>query len=110
MYAKTNAFDPEKQALAHFAKVFSHPARLAIIALLAERKECIVGDIAQEFPFLSRTTVSQHLQELKNAGIIQGEIEGVRVCYCLNFDVLAGMEQKLHAFFGHINALRSTCC
>lgn len=110
MYAKTDQFDEEKQSLAQDAKVFSHPARLAIIALLAERKECIVGDIAQEFPFLSRTTVSQHLQELKNAGIIQGEVEGVKVCYCLDFKALDAVQARLKKFFGAVEKLRGGCC
>ncbi len=110
MYAKTEEFDAEKQALAQDAKVFSHPARPAIIALLAERKECIVGDIAQEFPFLSRTTVSQHLQELKNAGIIQGEIEGAKICYCLDYKALEAVKARMDTFFRHLESLRSNCC
>lgn len=110
MYAKSDQFDEEKQSLAQDAKVFSHPARLAIIALLAERKECIVGDIAQEFPFLSRTTVSQHLQELKNAGIIQGEVEGVKVCYCLDFKALDAVQARLKKFFGAVEKFRGGCC
>lgn len=109
MYAKTAEFDEEKQSIAQDAKVFSHPARLAIIALLAERKECIVGDIAQEFPFLSRTTVSQHLQELKNAGIIEGEIEGVKVCYCLNYKALDAIRARMAGFFKNLETLRKCC-
>ncbi|TAF64394.1 MAG: ArsR family transcriptional regulator [Cytophagales bacterium] len=109
MYAKTQEFAEREQALAQFAKLLSHPARLAIIQLLAERQECIVGDIAQEFPFLSRTTVSQHLQELKNAQIIKGEIEGVKICYCLNEGVLSTMEEYFSTFFQTLKN-RKTCC
>lgn len=110
MYAKTESFEPAQQQLAQIAKVLSHPARIAIVQLLAHRQECIVGDIAQEFPFLSRTTVSQHLQELKQCGIIQGEIEGVKVCYCLNPTVVAALKQQFDAFFdGLNNAMQCNC-
>lgn len=102
MYAKTSEFDTEQQQLAIIAKVLSHPARIAIVQLLAQKQECIVGDIAQEFPFLSRTTVSQHLQELKNANIIKGEIDGVKVCYCLNLEVLTNVKQQFQTFFDNL--------
>lgn len=110
MYAKTDAFDADQQALAQYARLFSHPARIAIVSLLAQRRECIVGDIAQEFPFLSRTTVSQHLQELKNAGIIAGEIEGVKVCYCLNYQILDEVFARFGQFFHQVDNLRRSCC
>ena len=83
MYAKTTEFDEQQQQLAKYAKLLSHPARIAIIQLLASKQTCISGDIANELP-LSRTTVSQHLQELKNADLIKGTIDGVTICYCLN--------------------------
>ena len=79
---KTKKFDPDLQELARFAKVISHPARLAILKYLAETKTCISGDISDQLP-LSRTTVSQHLKELKELGLIHGEIEGIKVNYCL---------------------------
>lgn len=107
MYAKTSEFDTEQQQLAIIAKVLSHPARIAIVQLLAQKQECIVGDIAQEFPFLSRTTVSQHLQELKNANIIKGEIDGVKVCYCLNLEVLTIIKQQFQIFF---DSLQNNTC
>jgi DNA-binding transcriptional ArsR family regulator len=109
MYAKTSDFKLEMQDLANAAKIFSHPARLAIIQLLNDKKECIVGDIAQEFPFLSRTTVSQHLQELKNIGIIKGEIEGVKICYCLNYEVLNKIKNDFELFFKEIE-FKNNCC
>lgn len=83
MYAKTTEFDTDLQQLAYYAKLLSHPARITIVRLLAEKKTCISGDIANELP-LSRTTVCQHLQELKNADLIKGEISGLNVNYCLN--------------------------
>jgi ArsR family transcriptional regulator len=108
MYAKTAEFDAEQQQMAQYAKVLSHPARLAIVQLLARRQECIVGDIAQEFPFLSRTTVSQHLQELKNAGIINGEIDGVKICYCLNYDAIQSINAMFKSFFKDVG--QGKCC
>ena len=79
---KREIFDDELQRLAQFAKVISHPARLAILKYLAETKTCISGDISDQLP-LSRTTVSQHLKELKNSGLIHGEVEGLKINYCL---------------------------
>ena len=80
---KTENFDSELQELAQFGKVFSHPARLMILKYLAEKKVCISGDITDEIP-LSRTTVSQHLKELKDAGLIQGELKPPKIKYCIN--------------------------
>lgn len=71
------------EELARLAKALGHPARVSIVRLLARRSTCICGDIVEELPF-SQSTVSQHLKVLKEAGIIQGEIDGPRVCYCLN--------------------------
>ncbi|QKG81257.1 helix-turn-helix transcriptional regulator [Tenuifilum thalassicum] len=79
---KKEIFDDELQELAQFAKAISHPARLAILKYLAETKSCISGDISQNIP-LSRTTVSQHLRELKELGLIHGEIEGLKINYCI---------------------------
>lgn len=109
MYSKTTEFESEAQELAQVGKVFSHPARLAIIKLLAEKQECIVGDIAQEFPFLSRTTVSQHLQELKQAGIIRGEIDGVKICYCLDMPKLTHLKGLFEQFFGNVMRFDCNC-
>lgn len=101
-YAKIEQFSEELQTLANLAKLLSHPARIAILEYLAETKTCISGDIAQELP-LSRTTVSQHLQELKKGGLIQGEVEGNTVCYCLNPEKVALLEKLFSTFFEKIN-------
>lgn len=106
-YAKTTAFDEAQQDLARFAKALSHPARIAIIQLLAQKKVCVSGDISNELP-LSRTTVSQHLQELKALGIIKGEVSGLNVCYCLDYDVIQQMQQLFVALFGTVQD--SACC
>jgi ArsR family transcriptional regulator len=95
-YAKTTVFTDEQQHLARVAKAFAHPARVAIIQLLASKTTCISGDIAAELP-LSRTTVSQHLQELKALDLIRGEIDGLTVCYCLNTELLRQVRQQFDA-------------
>ncbi|TVT43028.1 winged helix-turn-helix transcriptional regulator [Hymenobacter setariae] len=97
-YAKTTVFTDEQQQLARVAKALAHPARVAIIQLLASKTTCISGDIAAELP-LSRTTVSQHLQELKALDLIRGEIDGLTVCYCLNTELLRQVRQQFLAFF-----------
>jgi ArsR family transcriptional regulator, arsenate/arsenite/antimonite-responsive transcriptional repressor len=97
-YAKTTVFTDEQQQLARMAKALAHPARVAIIQLLASKTTCISGDIAAELP-LSRTTVSQHLQELKALDLIRGEIDGLTVCYCLNTELLQQVQQQFGAFF-----------
>jgi len=97
-YAKSAAFTEDQQQLARLAKALAHPARVAIIQFLAAQKTCISGDIAAELP-LSRTTVSQHLQELKALDLIRGEIDGLTVCYCLNTELLQLVHQQFTAFF-----------
>ncbi len=98
MHAKTAEFATELQELAQAAKLLSHPARIAIIKLLAAQKSCISGDIANELP-LSRATVCQHLQELKNAGLIKGEISGLNVNYCLNVENGGPSKRSLRGCF-----------
>ncbi|WP_151088236.1 ArsR/SmtB family transcription factor [Hymenobacter baengnokdamensis] len=97
-YAKTAPFTDEQQQLARLAKALAHPARVAIIQLLASKQTCISGDIAAELP-LARATVSQHLQELKALDLIRGEIDGLTVCYCLNTSLLLQVQQQFAAFF-----------
>ena len=106
-YAKTAAFTEEQQQLARVAKALAHPARVAIIQFLASKQTCISGDIAAELP-LSRTTVFQHLQELKAVDLIRGEIDGLRVCYCLNTELLHQVHQQLTAFF--VEATTGAAC
>lgn len=73
----------DDQELAELAKALGHPARVRILRLLAERSACVCGDLVDELP-LAQSTVSQHLKQLKEAGLIQGEIDGPRVCYCID--------------------------
>ncbi|WP_010528630.1 ArsR/SmtB family transcription factor [Thermophagus xiamenensis] len=81
--AKTTLFDSELQEAASFFKALGHPARLHILRYLSETKMCITGDISDELP-LGRTTVNQHLAELKKAGLVKGHVSGKHTNYCLN--------------------------
>jgi DNA-binding transcriptional ArsR family regulator len=74
--------------LARLAKALGHPARVAIIRLLLRRETCVCGEIVEELP-LAQSTVSQHLKQLKEAGLIRGEVDGPRVCYCVDEGAIA---------------------
>ena len=102
-HAKTDLFDPKLNSTALLFKALAHPARLAILQYLAESKVCITGDISDELP-LSRTTVNQHLTELKKAGIIQGTVEGVKVKYCLNHEKIEELVSVTNCFFDEIES------
>ncbi|AWH86547.1 transcriptional regulator [Flavobacterium album] len=106
---KTDHFTDNQNELAILAKALGHPARIAILEYLMKVDTCICGDIVNEMP-LAQPTVSQHLKELKNAGLIKGNIEGNAICYCINE---AGFE-KIKGFLGHIadytDKKKSSCC
>lgn len=93
--------------MADLAKAFSHPARVAILQLLAAKKACVCGDLVDELD-LAQATVSQHLKELKRIGIIQGEINPPRVCYCINPEVW----QEAKQVFGNLleTVTEVSCC
>jgi ArsR family transcriptional regulator len=93
--SRRQVFSADDCELAGWAKALGHPARLAIVRFLAGRTSCYCGQIVTELP-LAQSTVSQHLRELKDAGIIQGTVAGKRVCYCLDPATLA----RLRAAFG----------
>src|SRR3982751_1196852 len=80
---KTEEFTKAQNDVATLAKALGHPARIAIVEFLIKKKSCVCGDIVDELP-LSQSTVSQHLKELKNAGLIKGDIDGPSVCYCID--------------------------
>ena len=105
---KTEAFSTELQELAKFAKAISHPARLAILKYLAETKTCISGDISDYLP-LSRSTVSQHLKELKELGLIRGEIDGLKVNYCLCNSEISKYKQQFEEFFSDMDTDSINC-
>jgi ArsR family transcriptional regulator, arsenate/arsenite/antimonite-responsive transcriptional repressor len=104
---KTEGFTTAQNELAILAKAIGHPARIAIIEYLLKTDTCICGDIVNELP-LAQPTVSQHLKELKNAGLIKGNIEGTSICYCINEEGF----NKLKGFFKHINTslTNKECC
>ena len=105
--AKKDKFAPEEVTLAEWAKALGHPARLAILKVLASRKSCICGEIVDVLP-LAQATVSQHLKALKQAGIVQGTIEGPRSCYCLDQGNLKKAKAAFDALFEEIN--HPNCC
>ena len=104
---KTEVFSTELQELAKFAKVISHPARLAILKYLSQTKTCISGDISDYLP-LSRSTVSQHLNDLKELGLIHGEIDGLKVNYCLCNSTILEYKSVFDEFFKDISLAPST--
>jgi len=105
---KKELFDNDLQELAQFGKAISHPARLAILKYLAETKTCISGDISDYLP-LSRTTVSQHLKELKSLGLIHGTINGLKVNYCLCSSNIEKYLLMFESFFEPIRAVDINC-
>ena len=108
-YHKNSLFDADLQEIASVAKTLSHPARLAILRYLAKADTCISGDITDEIP-LSRTTVSQHLQELKRAGLIHGDIDGTKVCYCICNESIEKANKLFNSFFKEIKSSKSNTC
>jgi len=99
--SKTELFDKDLAQKAELYRALGHPARLQILKFLAQTSNCITGDISDELP-LSRTTVNQHLKELKNVGLIQGHIDGVKTKYCLEPIRMKEMKQLLTAFLEEI--------
>ena len=94
--------------LAQFAKALGHPARVEIISLLLKKQACICGDIVDELP-LSQSTVSQHLKELKEAGIIKGEIDGVKTCYCIDETNWSKMNVLFNKMFDSFTTTKKCC-
>ena len=105
---KTDHFTPQQNELAALAKALGHPARIAVLEYLLKVNSCICGDIVNELP-LAQPTVSQHLKELKNAGLIKGNIEGNAICYCIDEKNWQKYQELLSAFFGKL-ALKKSCC
>jgi DNA-binding transcriptional ArsR family regulator len=106
---KTELFEPEIQECAELFKALAHPARIAVLKYLAETKTCITGDISNELP-LSRSTVNQHLAELKKAGLIQGHIEGNNTKYCLNPAAIQKMKVLSIDLFNQLDMPENFTC
>lgn len=105
---KTEEFTVKQNKIARYAKALGHPARIAILELLSKKQSCICGDIVEELP-LSQSTVSQHLKELKEAGFIKGDIDGVKVCYCIDEKEWESAKNYLSAFFTSFLG-KTKCC
>ncbi|MGQ1909583.1 ArsR/SmtB family transcription factor [Marinifilum sp. RC60d5] len=106
---KLELFEEKQQEIAFLAKALSHPARIAILQFLASTPACISGDISDFLP-LSRTTVSQHLKELKSIGLIQGDVEGLKIKYCLNKTGIDKLKNVFGALFDEITPCDNKIC
>jgi DNA-binding transcriptional ArsR family regulator len=105
---KTTGFSIETNEMAEILKALGHPARLEIVKILMQSSTCICGDIVEVLP-LAQSTVSKHLSELKNAGIIKGTVTGNNICYCLDEKIF----QKVQIFIDLVQTsckTDSTCC
>lgn len=102
--SKSESFSSEQNEIANVAKALGHPARVAILNYLLAQQTCICKDIVEELP-LSQPTISQHLKELKNAGLIKGTIEGKKICYCINVEGF----QKIADYCNHVIVKNDTC-
>lgn len=110
---KKNEFDKKMQRLSELSKSISHPARVAILQTIAEKKECVCGEIVDVLP-LAQSTVSQHIKELKKVGLIQGEVEGPKSCYCINWQTLEEFYQSFTEVYESLNKFKKSsnldCC
>lgn len=104
---KSEIFTAEQNQLASLFKVLAHPARVAILQYITQQESCICNDLVEELG-LAQATISQHLKELKNAGIIQGTIEGKSVCYCINNEVWQKITANINVFFDKVD--NTNCC
>jgi predicted transcriptional regulator len=105
---KTEIFSKEQNELATLLKAMAHPARIAILQHIIAANACICGDLVDELG-LAQATISQHLKELKNAGIIQGTIEGVKVCYCIEPNTWQRLQTQLGGFLEGYKGGQNCC-
>jgi predicted transcriptional regulator len=106
--SKTDLFTRHQNELANMAKALAHPARIAILQYLVKKNACVCGDIVDELG-LAQATTSQHLKELKNAGIIQGNIDGASVCYCIEPKKWKQYKELFNLFFKEVD-MKGSCC
>jgi predicted transcriptional regulator len=104
---KSEIFTDEQNKLATMLKALAHPARIAILQQIIKTDSCICGQLVDDLG-LAQPTISQHLKELKNAGIIQGTIEGVTICYCIEPKAWKLLQDNLAAFFKSYKPIK--CC
>src|SRR5215213_222325 len=108
-FHKKEEFGKKEQELSEFAKALAHPARIAILKVLAKHNECICGDIVEVLP-LAQSTVSQHLKELKNAGLISGTVDGPRSCYCINWKAFERFYNDFGSLFTSLKSNNEKAC
>jgi len=106
---KTEHFTDKQNSIATMAKALGHPARIAIVEFLMKMDDCICGDIVNELP-LSQPTVSQHLKELKNAGLIKGTIEGNAICYCIDEKAIGKIQHYFAGMSAKLENKKNSCC
>lgn len=106
---KADEFSVKDNRVARYARALAHPARVAILKLLINKQACICGDIVDELP-LSQSTVSQHLKELKTSGLIKGDIEGVKVCYCIDEAEWNIAKNYMNDLFSAYKVNAEKCC
>ncbi len=106
---KKEEFTQREQDLANFAKAMAHPARIAILKVLAQRNQCICGEIVDLLP-LAQSTISQHLKELKKAGLITGTIDGPRSCYCINWKAFEKFNSEFSLLFANLKVRNEKAC
>ncbi|GEQ86619.1 transcriptional regulator [Patiriisocius marinistellae] len=106
--AKTEMFTDQQNEIALFAKVFGHPARVAILQHLFNINSCVCGDLVNEIG-LAQPTISQHLKELKHLGLIKGNVEGTSVCYCINTENWVKMKEVMSQFLNQ-DISKAECC
>ena len=105
---KTEMFTVEQNQFSILLKAIAHPARIAILQQIISANACICGDLVEELG-LAQATISQHLKELKNAGIIQGTIDGVKVCYCIEPKTWASLHKLFEDFMGSYVDPKNCC-
>ena len=106
---KTEIFTEDQNELALIGKVFAHPARIAILQHLFKVNACVCGDIVEEIG-LAQPTVSQHLKELRNLGLIKGDVEGTSVCYCIHAENWKKMKERFKSFLDQGMGVDQECC
>lgn len=107
--SKSEIFTAHQNQLATLAKALAHPARIAIIQQLFELNACVCGELVEEIG-LAQPTISQHLKELKNAGLIKGNVEGTSMCYCINEAVWDEAKILLTNFLNQDVIAKGQCC
>ncbi len=107
--AKTEMFTDRQNEISLFAKVFGHPARVAILEHLFKINSCVCGDLVQEIG-LAQPTISQHLKELKHLGLIKGNVEGTSVCYCIDVANWVAMKSVMNGFLNQDLTEKQDCC